>query len=257
MTKDQTRSKVSVFLVARTNSSRLPHKVLLDVKGKPLIVHQIERMRLARLPDLIVLCTTKSPVDDKLATLGHDTGIKVFRGNELDVPRRLLDAAEQFDVSFFVVAEGDEVFVDATYIDAVIKRAQETGADYVKVKGIPIGSWVFGISRNALLMLCEEVHTESLDGWGSFFENNTRFRTEIVSADPETAALSETLRLTIDYPEDFQLLEAIYDQLYEPGRVFTLHEVLQLLHKKPQLAEINRYLIDIYWQRLQQRKGET
>jgi spore coat polysaccharide biosynthesis protein SpsF len=218
-----------------------------------LISHQIARVQLATLPALTVMCTTALPADDKLATLGYEAGLEVFRGSALDVPKRLLNAAEQYSVDYLVIIEGDEAFIDATYIDALIRCASQTGADYVKTQGIPIGAWISGVRTTAMRTLCSEVPTEGVDGWGAFFESDGRFRTEIVSTDPQTATLSQTLRLTIDYPEDFQLLQAVYDQLYEPGRVFSLDEVLQLFRREPQLANINRHLVEIYWQRWQQR----
>jgi spore coat polysaccharide biosynthesis protein SpsF len=199
------KSTVGALIAARTNASRLPGKVLLEVKGKPLIEHQIERVRRARLPNLIVLCTTTSAADNQLAVLGEKSGIEVFRGNPSDVPYRLLQAAEHHELDFIVLIEGDEAFVDWTSIDALITRAHTTGADYVKTQGLPIGAWVCGMRTSALRTLCNEICTEGLDGWGSFFENQPNFYTERVQADPQTTAMSQQLRLTIDYPEDYLL----------------------------------------------------
>ena len=44
-------------------------------------------------------------------------------------------------------------------------------------------------------------------------------------------------------------LGASHEQLV----IFSLEDVLQLLRQEPQLADMNRHLIEAYWQRLQQR----
>jgi hypothetical protein len=42
------------------------------------------------------------------------------------------------------------------------------------------------------------------------------------------------------------LIREIFARLYVPGEVFTLREVMALLHREPQLLEFNRHLIKAY-----------
>jgi spore coat polysaccharide biosynthesis protein SpsF (cytidylyltransferase family) len=56
-------------------------------------------------------------------------------------------------------------------------------------------------------------------------------------------------RLDIDYPEDYELVKAIYERLYVAGRQPKLREVVHLLIKdQPELALINRSAHE-RWQR--------
>lgn len=241
----------AVFFVARLNSSRLPRKVLLPIAGKPLILHQIERLRLAKRPHRYVLCTTDSPLDDDLAALADDAGIEVFRGPELDVPRRLLGAAERYDVETFVLCEADEHYVDPDHVDAIIGYAAQNGGDWIHVHGNPIGAWVRGISRSAMRTLCAEMKTEDLDGWGAFFEKDPRFQLgNLRLLDEKDSEFADSVRLTIDYPEDFELAEALYSRLYKPGQPLRLTSVLQALQEDPSLVQINLHRQDQYWERL-------
>ena len=43
---------------ARSSSSRLPGKVLLPIGAKPMILHQLERLRRCRRLDRLVLATS-------------------------------------------------------------------------------------------------------------------------------------------------------------------------------------------------------
>ena len=56
--------KKAVFIPVRTKSTKLPNKALLEIKGKPVIKHLIDRVKSARLPDLVVLCTATDPEDE-------------------------------------------------------------------------------------------------------------------------------------------------------------------------------------------------
>ena len=47
------------------------------------------------------------------------------------------------------------------------------------------------------------------------------------------------LRMTLDYPEDFQFLEKIFDALHKEGEIFSLDEILNFLSQNPEVAQIN------------------
>ena len=47
-------------------------------------------------------------------------------------------------------------------------------------------------------------------------------------------------RWTVDYPEDFQLVTAIYEALWRPDRHFTMDDVLAYLEAHPEVYRFNR-----------------
>ena len=57
-----------------------------------------------------------------------------------------------------------------------------------------------------------------------------------VVADQEYAA---DFRLVVDYPEDYQLFQSIYDALYKEGETISVPEVIVFLRAHPDIAEIN------------------
>ena len=46
--------------------------------------------------------------------------------------------------------------------------------------------------------------------------------------------------MTLDYPEDLEFFNAIFDALYEKNKVFSLSEILKFLDKNPEIIEINK-----------------
>jgi spore coat polysaccharide biosynthesis protein SpsF len=49
-------------------------------------------------------------------------------------------------------------------------------------------------------------------------------------------------RWTLDTPEDYQLIKEIYDSLYTGNKIFTTEEVVSLLHRRPELIDINKHI---------------
>jgi spore coat polysaccharide biosynthesis protein SpsF len=56
-------------------------------------------------------------------------------------------------------------------------------------------------------------------------------------------------RFTIDYREDYDFIKAVYDELWSAERIFGLSEILALLERRPQIAELNAKYLGVNWYR--------
>src|SRR5437764_579237 len=67
----------------------------------------------------------------------------------------------------------------------------------------------------------------------------------------ETGAnLSMSHRMTIDYPEDYAFVAAIYDSLWRERRpIFPLAEILELLERRPDVFALNAKYAGVNWYR--------
>ena len=81
------------IIQARMASSRLPGKVLLDICGKPMLERVLDRVKLARSIDNILVATTTDPSDEVLAEWCHEHQVDCFRGSMQDVLDRFYQAA--------------------------------------------------------------------------------------------------------------------------------------------------------------------
>jgi spore coat polysaccharide biosynthesis protein SpsF len=227
-----------VVLVARTGSTRLPGKSLLDVCGRPVLAHQIERVKMSRRPCRFILATTDLPADEALCAIARSAGIDTFCGAASDVLRRLGDTAAAYKLDFMAVIGGDDVFCEGEFVDAVIAHYEETGADFITMQSVPFGTSPFGLSVAALTRVLSMRADDASDGWERFFTDTGLFRTATLR--PSDAALFHpNIRLDLDYPEDYEQLKIIYERLYD-GTVPSLRRVLHLLTTEPALAAINR-----------------
>ena len=92
----------AVFITVRSNSTRLPNKAYRKIKNQYTIEYVIDQVKKSSLSDLIVLCTTELPADDKLCEIAINNNIKFFRGNEVDKLERWNGACDKYDVDFCI-----------------------------------------------------------------------------------------------------------------------------------------------------------
>lgn len=245
---------IPIFVTARLKSSRLPRKVLLEVQGKPLIEHLIDRLKLANRPDSIVLCTSTHPEDQALVTLAARLDIPCFAGHEDDVLDRYLRAADWIGAEFFVVTWGDEVFCDPFYVDRTIDLWRHLGGapDLIVSDELPVGTYTYGVSVSALRRIVARKKNAQTEVWGRYFQEERIRRLNVAPRHRRT-----DVRLTCDYAEDFVLVEKIIDHFSGRGNTMTLDEILVFLDGDPSLKAINWFRNRDYQQRIvEQAKTE-
>lgn len=241
--------KTAVFLSVRQKATRLPKKVLLEIKGKSVTEHLIERLKTAQQPDQLILTTSVDPRDAVLVDIAKKCGIAAFQGSEDDKLYRYLMAAIKFSVDFMVIVDGDDIFCDPGYIDKVIKRYKATGADFVMVEGLPLGAAASGIKLEALKRVCEIKAENDTEVWGGYFLDTGLFNVERIQVVEEDLRHPE-IRMTLDYQEDFDFFKAIFDKLYQPGKVFTLAQIMGLLKDQPEIIDLNKKVQQAYLENL-------
>ncbi len=228
----------AIFLSVRNKATRLPGKAFLDLGGAPVTQRLLERLRESRETDRVVLTTSTHPDDAVLVDLARRAGVEAFRGSEDDKLDRYLQAARAHGADFVVVVDGDDPLCDPGYIDRVIRRGRESGADYVRCTGLPVGVAAGGIRVAALARVCALKTEADTEVWGGYFTETGLFTVVELAADP--AHTAPHLRMTLDYPEDYAFFQEVFRELGEGGRVFTLDEVFALLARRPDIAKINQ-----------------
>lgn len=244
-------SRPVAVVQARMGSTRLGGKVLLPAAGKPLLEHLFDRLAMSRELAGAVLATTTDPRDDVLALFAETRGIPHVRGSEQDVLSRYALAMRTYDLRIVVRVTSDCPLIDPGILDHVVRtyldRADQL--DYVSnmhPPTYPDGLDVEVIPRASLERADREAtqphEREHVTPY--IWDNPGRFRIGNVSQ-PEEMHL--THRWTLDYPEDYELLRAIIERLYVPGRVFGMRDVLDLLEKEPDLFRLNSRYVGTNW----------
>lgn len=131
-----------IVLQARTNSSRLPGKVLLPVCGVPLAL--LAARRAANTGRKVIVATSTEASDDVLAETLRKSAIACYRGSLDRVLDRMLAATESLpDDTVFIRLTADNVFPDGKLIDEVEAEFLSQGLDYLccngQESGLPYG----------------------------------------------------------------------------------------------------------------------
>jgi spore coat polysaccharide biosynthesis protein SpsF len=231
---------ITTILQARTGSSRLPGKVLMDLLGLPMLARQVERLRRAEHLGRLVIATSDAPADDALQSLAMKIGVECVRGPLDDVLRRYAIAAEKFPSDHVVRVTGDCPLADPDVFDLVVARHLETGADYTSntiPPTYPDGLDV-EVVKAPLLMEADRLadRPSEREHVTMYFKNRpARFRLQNVVADTDLSAQ----RWTVDEPQDFRFVEAVYARLYPVDPAFGWNDVRALLDREPGIANLN------------------
>lgn len=134
--------KSVAVLQARTNSSRLPGKVLLPINGLPVVV--LAARRAANTGREVVVATSIAKSDDGLAAVLGAHGLQTFRGSLENTLQRIVDALESFgDETLVFRLTADNVFPDGSLLDEMEREFLSKNLDYYvcngESSGLPYG----------------------------------------------------------------------------------------------------------------------
>ena len=234
--------RIVAIIQARMGSSRLPGKILMLLSGKPVLLHVIERVRLAGVFDEVVVATTNRDIDDETAEFADTHGVTVIRGDEYDVLSRYGMAAKVTNADLIMRITADCPLIDPDILHDMVERYQAAGAALVtnaRVRTFPRGLDAELFSKAALdIMLSEAQLPEEREHVTPFlYANPDRF--DII--DHIASVDNSDLRLTLDTKEDFDLLQRIFGSTQYPEQL-RLDDVLTLLSANSKWLTINAHI---------------
>jgi spore coat polysaccharide biosynthesis protein SpsF len=245
--------KVLVVVQARTSSTRLPGKVLLPLAGKPLLLRMLERVKSARTPFDLCVATTGDPGDDVVEAIAQLAGVGCVRGHPTDLLDRHIQAARRAEADAVVKIPSDCPLIDPAVIDRVVGAFLEDPT-YDYVSNLHPATWPDGYDVEVVTRVAlETAHLEATrplerEHTTPFvWERPERFRLKNVAWDRD---LQMTHRLTIDYPEDYQLIVRVFEALYrDHAPPFGLDEILAYLDAHPEVRRLNQKYLGVNWYR--------
>lgn len=226
---------IVAIIQARTGSTRLPRKVLADINGHSVLWHVVNRVNKATLIDRTILATTRLPED-----LGLCQGLGIdgcFHGHSTDVLDRVYRAAREYGAEAVVRVTGDCPMIDPSIINLAVSGYVTHQVDYysnVQPPTFPDGCDVEVISMPALYAAWRDARLPS----------DREHVTPYIWQHPEWFKCGNVRWITdlshhrwcIDTEADLRFVRAVYAEL---GDDFTMHEVVALLERRPELRAIN------------------
>ncbi|MET0190093.1 MAG: glycosyltransferase family protein [Pseudonocardia sediminis] len=229
--------RVNAVVQARTGSTRLPGKVLRPLGGRPVLDWVVGAAQKAPGVDEVVVATSTDPGDDPVAERAAHLGAAVVRGPEDDVLARFTLAAREHPCDAVVRLTADCPLLDPELVGLVAAAwRQAPDHDYVAttlVRTLPRGLDVELARVDALRDLdatatgYDRVHVTS-----GLYGEPDRFRCLGLVVSPA----ANDLRITLDTPEDADLLDGLVEAL--DGRT-GWRDVVAVLRSRPDLVARN------------------
>jgi spore coat polysaccharide biosynthesis protein SpsF len=242
------------IIQARMGSKRLPGKVLKPLDGKPMLKYQIERVIKARTIDKIVVATSTLDQDDIIYEFCVSENIECYRGSENDVLSRYYGAANKFHATNIIRLTADCPFSDPKVIDAVVDKLITEKLDYAantvppETSTFPDGSDVEVFTLNALTKAFKEAVLPADREHVTFYFWKGNEAQNFKTGQYSQAENHSKFRITVDYPEDYELAKMIVKSIGQSDVFGDLQFIIETLISKPELALINnKYYFGIGW----------
>jgi len=229
-----------IIIQARMGSTRLPGKVLKQIKGISLLEIQQQRIKPAKLVDKIVIATTTNREDDAIADFCKAHNILCSRGSDWDVLDRYYQVASPYQPQNVIRLTSDCPLHHHAVVDFVIGEYLKSGKDYFSNSnhepdfledGFDVEVFSFKALETAwreAKMLSEREHVTP------YIKNSGKF-----SCGWKKYSEDYQYKLSVDSENDFKVAEAIISS-FDNITDFGMNDIIRLLKEKPGILELNK-----------------
>ena len=233
------------IIQARTGSSRLPEKIMMEIEGKTMLEHMIERVSKSKKLDKIVIATTTKEDDDVIVALAKKLNIDYFRGSEDDVLDRYYNASKKFNANVIVRLCSDSPLLDGNIVDDVIEKYLSGNYDFVgnlapSPRTYPdgLGVEVFSSELLADAQLNAKKPSEREHVTFYMWMQPGKFKIHRVDLEKDLSKY----RFNLDYNADYTLLKKIFEYFYLKNKNFNFEDVITWLERNPEVFKINSHI---------------
>mgnify|MGYP001398269073 FL=1 len=224
-------------------SGRLPGKTMVDLDGRPLLWHLINRLRQTSGIDEISVATSILKENDVIEDFCKNEKLFCYRGSEEDVLTRTLESLEAHDADVGVIVYGDNPLVDPVVVDEVIdfykvnREYDWVGNDLLTT--FPAGMEVEVFNVGALLDSSNRETDPSIREHGTLHIRQNPNTYSLWNVEAEGVRRRPDLHLGVDVGEDLEVVRMIMKH-FSNGAVFRLEDIIEYLDRNPQLPLRNR-----------------
>ena len=213
----------------------------LSDKSESVLSHVIRRVKKSKRIDSIIVATTSEPEDDMIVREADKYQAKKYRGSKENVLERYYEAASAHKLDLIVRVTSDCPCIDPELIDHGIDEHIRQKADFSSTaleRTLP-----YGLDFEIMSF---ETLEKTFKGATKYFEKEhvTPF---IYKSNPDKFKIhklvfdtpSPSFRVTLDTPEDYTLICAVYTLMNRTSPDFNLKDLSTLFGKHAWLSGIN------------------
>ncbi len=233
------KKNITAVIQARLGSKRFPKKVLEKLSGQSLIEILYHRLKKSNHLSNIIFAIPSNKENQDLENEIKRIGANYYKGSENDVLQRFYNTAEEFQVEHIARITADCPLIDSEMLDQMIEIYDENNYDYISntnpptfPDGFDIEIFNFESLKEAYLKAVNDYDREHVTSFIHSHAENTIYNYE-------SKINHSSIRLTVDEPQDLELLKAISNKVSDIKNI-KYNEVLAILKGSPELKEINQ-----------------
>jgi len=236
---------IAAIIQARMGSSRFPNKVMKIIVEKPMLWHQINRLRKSKLIEKLIIATTDKIQDRVIIDFAKENNILYFAGSEEDVLDRFYNCAKKFKVETVVRITGDCPLIDPSLVDMIINFYIDNKNQYDYVHNgntYPDGileTEVFSFDILKKTWENSKLSSEREHVTPYIWKNPEIFKQATVENNKDLSYL----RFVVDDEKDFKLVKIIFQNLYKEDGMFYFEDIVRFINQNPELIKINKNTI--------------
>jgi spore coat polysaccharide biosynthesis protein SpsF len=231
---------IVIIIQARMGSTRLPGKVMLPLQGPTVLSHVIQRAKAVSNATVVCVATSTLSADDIIVNESVRNDALFYQGSESDVLSRYYEAALQEEADHIVRITSDCPLLDPQVVEHIIDVHLRTGADYTSnthqrtyPRGLDVEVFTMQSLKEAYEQADLPAQREHVTPF--IYQNPDKYRMEHVLHEEDCSAH----RWTLDTPEDWRVIQAIYEGLYSANPKFGWLDALQYVVSNPEISTWN------------------
>src|SRR5262245_51818258 len=157
-------TNVVAIIPARYASTRLPGKPLLDIAGKPMILHVVEQVKLCSLVNRVIVATDDGRIFDAVTSAGEEA--MMTSPDHRTGTDRLAEVAARLDTEVVVNVQGDEPLIEPATIEVAVAPLLKDDSIVMSTTSEPIESAEDVINPNVVKVVVDAA------GFALYFSRN-------------------------------------------------------------------------------------
>ena len=158
--------KINCIIQARMGSARLPGKVMMDIAGKPMVQHVVDRCQRARIDGVILAIPDISQTEE---FSGFNCALVL---GAMEPAARFVRVLDRFFCDGFVRVCADSPLIEPEIIDEAAQKIRD-GLDYYHAGWI-WGNQAEGFNTKAFLEAEPSMRDDEREHLGLWFRRKTR-----------------------------------------------------------------------------------
>lgn len=231
---------IAAVLACRVGSKRMYGKPLMKIGEKTILELLIERLKTSKLIDKIVLGIADGEENRVFISYAKKLGLEYVIGDENDVLGRLIKGAEHVGADTVARVTPDCPMIFFENLDEMIQQHIDNKADMSFTQKLPLGGSVEILSLDALKKCYIEGEDRHKGERATLYINENRDKFKIRIITPPIEVQRPDILLTVDTPEDLEVMREVYNALQNPGRLIKVREAIAYFDKNPEITKKNK-----------------